>query len=165
MSSRLWTPVVAVALTIAATPTLTATALDPPVAEDVPGPGTTVLEGRLLVQLQVRDLDRSIAFYTRTLGCRVTERRDDLEFAHVDCGLPGLQLGLSAGGENPPVPGSVVLNFGVKGDIEKARKRLESQGVVFTGPTRIIAGKVRLAGFRDPDGYALRLAAPDTSPD
>jgi hypothetical protein len=41
---------------------------------------------------------------------------------------------------------------------------LESKGVVFTGPTRVIPGKVKLAGFKDPDGYALRLAAPDTSP-
>jgi hypothetical protein len=83
----------------------------------------------------------------------------------VDCGLPGLQLGLSAGGEKPPAPGTVVLNFGVKGDIEKTRALLERKGVVFTGPTRVIPGKVKLAGFKDPDGYSLRLAAPDTSPD
>jgi hypothetical protein len=58
-----------------------------------------------------------------------------------------------------------VLNFGVRGDIEKTRALLEKQGVVFTGPTRVIPGKVKLAGFKDPDGYSLRLAAPDTSPD
>ncbi len=156
MRSSRWTPIVIVTLACVA----------PARAQDGPaGPGTAVLEGRLLVQLQVQDLDRSIAFYTRTLGCRVTERRDDLEFAHVDCGLPGLQLGLSAGGEKPPAPGTVVLNFGVKGDIEKTRALLGRKGVVFTGPTRVIPGKVKLAGFKDPDGYSLRLAAPDTSPD
>jgi len=56
----------------------------------------------LLVQLQVRDLERSIRFYTDTLGFRLTERRDDLQFAHIDCGVQGLQLGLSAGGQKPP---------------------------------------------------------------
>jgi catechol 2,3-dioxygenase-like lactoylglutathione lyase family enzyme len=127
-------------------------------------PGTALLKGDLLVQLQVLDLDRSIRFYTGVLGCRMTERRDDLQFAHVDCGLPGLQLGLSAGGgPQPPSAGTVVLNFSIRGDVEKARLALERQGVVFSGPTRVIPGKVRLAGFKDPDGYSLRLAGEDKS--
>ena len=115
----------------------------------------------LLVQLAVGDLDRSIRFYTETLGFELTERRDDLQFAHVSCGLEGLQLGLSAGGDKPPDPGTVVLNFGVQGDIEAARDALQKRGVVFDGPTRVIPGKVRLAGFRDPDGYRIRLAGED----
>lgn len=115
----------------------------------------------LLVQLQVRDLDRSIGFYTGTLGFELTERRDDLQFAHIGCGVKGLQLGLSAGGASPPDTGTVVLNFGVEGDIELARQALEARGVVFDGPTVVIPGKVRLAGFKDPDGYRIRLAGED----
>jgi predicted enzyme related to lactoylglutathione lyase len=118
-------------------------------------------EPSLLIQLQVSDLERSIRFYEHTLGFKITERRDDLQFAHVDCGLSGLQLGLSAGGAKPPAPGSIVLNFGVTGDIEAARKELEAKGVVFAGPTVAIPGKVRLAEFQDPDGYRLRLARDD----
>jgi len=115
----------------------------------------------LLVQLQVADLDRSIRFYTETLGFKLTERRDDLQFAHVDCGVDGLQLGLSAGGKNSAGPGSVALNFSVKGDIEASRRALEARGVVFRGPTIVIPGKVRLAEFKDPDGHTVRLAGED----
>jgi predicted enzyme related to lactoylglutathione lyase len=118
-------------------------------------------EPSLLVQLQVTDLNRSIAFYEGKLGFKITERRDDLAFAHVDCGVAGLQLGLSAGGAKLPDPGTVVLNFGIRGDIEVARKALEAKGIAFKGPTTVIPGKVRLAEFTDPDGYRIRLAGSD----
>jgi predicted enzyme related to lactoylglutathione lyase len=133
-----------------------------PVAADQPAPRTTVrYRPSLLVQLQVRDLGRAIRFYRDTLGFEVTERRDDLQFVHLTCGLQGLQIGLSAGGTAPPQAGTVTLNFGVQGDVEEARRVLESRGVVFMGPTVVIRGKVRLAEFRDPDGYRIRLAGSD----
>jgi predicted enzyme related to lactoylglutathione lyase len=115
----------------------------------------------LLVQLQVSDLDRSVRFYRDTLGFEMTERRDDLRFVHLSCGLQGLQIGLSAGSATSPQAGTVTLNFGVQGDIEAARRALEARGVAFLGPTVVIPGKVRLAEFRDPDGYRIRLAASD----
>jgi catechol 2,3-dioxygenase-like lactoylglutathione lyase family enzyme len=118
----------------------------------------------LLVELKVKDIDRSIRFYTDVLGFRVAERRDDLQFAHVDCGVEGLQLGLSAGGSAPPSPGSIVLNFDVAGDVDAVRASLEKKGVHFPEPTRIIQGKVRLAAFLDPDGHRLRLAGQDPPP-
>jgi len=129
---------------------------------DAPAAKTAPVYGHgLLVQLQVQDLDRSVRFYTDILGFRVSERRDDLQFVHLDCGVEGLQLGLSGGGAQPPAPGSVVLNFNVQGDVDAVRADLEKRGVPFSGPTRIIPGKVRLAGFSDPDGYRLRLAGDD----
>jgi predicted enzyme related to lactoylglutathione lyase len=140
-------------------------AVGPPSASLAAAPSTegpSALYGQgLLVQLRVADLDRSIRFYAEVLGFRMTERRDDLQFAHVECGVPQLQLGLSAGGSVPASPGSVVLNFSVAGDVDAVRAGLEKKGVRFTGPTQVIAGKVRLSPFEDPDGYRLRLAGED----
>lgn len=112
----------------------------------------------IVIQVPVTNLGKSIAFYTETLGFTLTERRDDLQFAHIATHVPGVEIGLS----EVPTPngsGGVVLNLGVA-DVADARKVLESRGVTFDGPTRIIPGKVALAGFKDLDGNSLRFAGP-----
>ena len=110
----------------------------------------------LLVQLAVSDLDRSIEFYTKTLGFELEARNDELEWARIKVGISGVTIGL--GTATPPEgSGSVSLNFGVR-NIEKTRAELEAQGVEFLGPTINIPGVVQLADFHDPDGNKIRLA-------
>jgi CreA protein len=111
----------------------------------------------LLIQLDVASLDRSIEFYTKKLGFKLTERRDDLKFAHIATSVPGVQIGL--GEVASPQPKGVVLNFDVT-NADAGRRALEAAGVVFQGETLLIPGKVKLAGFLDPDGHRLRLAGP-----
>ena len=128
------------------------------------GAGSAVPSGDItyrpvvLVQLAVSDLDRAIRFYTETLGFRLTERRDDLKFAHIATAVDGLQIGLSAGGTNVG-SGAAVINIGVT-DANAARAVLEAKGVKFPRPTTVIPGKVTLAEFQDPDGNRLRFAGP-----
>jgi predicted enzyme related to lactoylglutathione lyase len=112
----------------------------------------------LVLQLGVSDLDRAIRFYESTLEFKLTERRDDLGFAHIATNVPGLELGLS---QSPKAAGtgSAVVNIGVV-DVAAARQILESRGVSFPRPTHVIPGKVALADFSDPDGNRLRLAGP-----
>ena len=112
----------------------------------------------LLVQVGVSDLDASIRFYNGLLGFKVTERRDDLKFAHLATNVPGLEIGLSAGAP-PAGSGSIVLNISVA-DAPAARAALEAKGVKFARPTVEIPGKVTLAEFADPDGNRLRFAGP-----
>jgi catechol 2,3-dioxygenase-like lactoylglutathione lyase family enzyme len=112
----------------------------------------------VVVQIGVSDMDRAVAFYTTTLGFTLSDRRDDLQFAHIASSVPGLEIGLS----QLPAPkgsGSVVLNIGVA-HVGNARRALESRGVVFRGDTVVIPGKVALAAFADLDGNMLRLAGP-----
>ena len=120
----------------------------------------TELEYRqeLLIQIGVANLDRAIAFYTKTLGFEVTERRADLKFAHIQTNVPGLEIGVNEVGK-PRGSGGIVLNIGVV-DVAAARRALEARGVVFTAETVVIPGKVALAPFADPDGNVLRLAGP-----
>ena len=115
-------------------------------------------EPGLLIQFGVSNLDRSIAFYTNTLGFELTERRNDLKFAHIQTNVPGLQIGLNEV-PDPKGSGSVVLNINVK-DVTVARRQLEGRGVAFRGETVVIPGKVALAQFADPDGNVLRFAGP-----
>ncbi len=112
----------------------------------------------LLIQLGVSDLDRAITFYTSALGFELTERRDDLRFAHIDTNVPGLQIGLNAVAD-PKGTGTAVLNISVA-NVAAARRTLEDRGVSFRGETVVIPRKVALAAFADPDGNLLRLAGP-----
>ena len=116
----------------------------------------------VVLQIGVSDLSRSIEFYERVLGFKTAERRDDLQFAHVDTSVPGLQLGLSVGAKERGT-GAAIINISVA-DVAAARRLLESRGVVFAGGTQVIPGKVALAAFTDPDGNRLRLAGPPPKP-
>lgn len=116
----------------------------------------------VVVQIGVADLDRAARFYEEVLDFAILERRDDLQFAHVATNVEGLQIGLSAPATT--AAGTTVINLGVA-DVAAARTLLESRGVRFLGPTRIIPGKVALAEFADPDGNRLRLAGPPPPPD
>lgn len=128
-----------------------------PSAQNLPqAPAGIEYRPSLLVQIGVSDLDRSIRFYRDLLGFTVTERRDDLQFAHLSTNVPGLEIGLSQQ-ENPKGSGSVLLNISVV-DAPSARRALEAKGVVFRRPTVEIPGKVVLAEFADPDGNLLRFA-------
>lgn len=111
----------------------------------------------LLVQLTVGDLDRSIDFYTHTMGFTLESRDDDLAWARIDPGIRGVTIGLGTGAA-PDASDSISMNFGVE-DLEAARAALEARGVAFLGPTVKIPGVVQLADLLDPDGHRIRLAA------
>ena len=133
-----------------------------PPAQAPPARDRIAYRPTLTLQLPVSSLDRAISFYVDVLEFRLEERRDDLGFAHIQTNVPGLDIGLSAGGKVAGTGGSIV-NIGVANTAD-ARALLEKRGVVFPQPTQIIPGKVALAGFRDPDGNLLSLAGPPPKP-
>ena len=112
----------------------------------------------MLVQLAVKDLDRSVKFYGQVLDLELEYRIEELKWAKFKTALPGVSIGL---GESQQAAGSgtVSVNLTVD-DTDAARALLEKRGVKFLGETTDIPGVVRLATFQDPDGNRFRLAGP-----
>lgn len=111
----------------------------------------------------VSDMDRAVAFYTETLGLRLTFRAGD-HWAGVDAG-DGLHLGLHPAGErtaSPGTNGAVTVGFGVDEPIEDVVSMLQERGVTFQGPVED-EGQLKLAFFTDQDGNPLYLAERGTT--
>lgn len=111
--------------------------------------GSRVIEGGV-VTIFVKDMDRSVRFYTEALGLKLKYRAGD-HWASIDAGK-GLTLGLHPS-DSEPQTGGMQLGFDVTCPLEKAVEELQAQGVEF--PKGIFNdgnGAVRLAFFKDPDG-------------
>ncbi len=110
-------------------------------------------DGGLTCALGVTDLARSIAWYEDVLGFKLEYRMDDIGWCELSTGVQRVNVGLSRV-EAIQHGGGATPTFGV-GDIDAARRHVESHGVRFDGETRTVAGMVKLATFFDPDGNAL----------
>jgi catechol 2,3-dioxygenase-like lactoylglutathione lyase family enzyme len=112
-----------------------------------------------LATLMVADLDRSVRFYTETLGFKLKVRFGPA-WAEIDAG-GGCILGLHPAGEHGPrpaaAPGSISIGFQVNQPIAEVVEVLSNRGVKFHGAIKA-DGPVKLAFFADPDGNPLYLA-------
>jgi CreA protein len=112
-------------------------------------------DGTLTLSMSVTDRARSVGWYERHLGFAKLFDADDIGWTEMATCVPGVTIGFA---DSMTVdPGNCVPVFGVP-DIAAARARLEGGGVVFTGPTLVHDGMVKLATFADPDGNLLMLA-------
>jgi catechol 2,3-dioxygenase-like lactoylglutathione lyase family enzyme len=104
------------------------------------------------VAVPSRDAERSIRFYTETLGLRRDER-SQVEFWIGDTCF-GIWEPERVGGEWAPQR-NAHLALQVE-DVAAAKAELEAQGVEFFGDI-IDTGVCHMAFFRDPDGNDLML--------
>ncbi|MDX1622748.1 MAG: VOC family protein [Gemmatimonadota bacterium] len=118
----------------------------------------------LHTMIRVKDLDRSVAFYTEVLG--LTERRRKvlegadatLVFLADEDGHHPIELTYNHDGRDYELGDQFGhLAFGVP-DLEEARSQLARHGVEFTrGPYRVGEGGSTIAFIEDPDGIEIEL--------
>jgi catechol 2,3-dioxygenase-like lactoylglutathione lyase family enzyme len=110
--------------------------------------------------IYVTDMDRSVAFYTETLGLHLAFRAGS-HWASIDAG-DGLQLGLHPSGAGLPRPGTagaITVGLAVDEPIDQVVMTLQGRGVVVRRPA-VDDGQLKLAFFTDPDGNELYIAEP-----
>lgn len=114
------------------------------------------------VELVVRDLDRSVDFYTRQVGLSGAEISAHDRTAVLPLGPASLRLReITDAGSGGWVPDDLQrgfrhLGFAVK-DIDERAAALRGQGVPFRMDPKDAYGNVRIAFFYDPDGVLLEF--------
>jgi catechol 2,3-dioxygenase-like lactoylglutathione lyase family enzyme len=114
----------------------------------------------------VRDLDRTIAFYTQNLGFYLLRRyiRNGREGCYIGLGDVLFELGVSQDVEAATASISSRLGLTVT-DLDAVVADLRSKGVeIVEEPAEMRTFSGRQAAIRDPDGYVIALRewrAPD----
>jgi catechol 2,3-dioxygenase-like lactoylglutathione lyase family enzyme len=114
-----------------------------------------MIEGGL-VTLYVKDMDKSINFYTEVLGMKLQQRFGN-HWASAEA--PGLTIGFHPATEKHPagMKGSMQIGLRLSRPIKEVVPELEQKGVKF--PAAIEEDNATWnAHFDDPDGNALYIA-------
>ncbi len=124
------------------------------------------------VVLRVRDLEASIDFYARVLGCAVVRRRDDLGLVHLRAGASIIDLVAldgrlgRAGGAAPGAEGRNVDHHCLRVDpfdADALEQHLRRHGAPPHGPVSDnfgAEGDGPSLYISDPDGNVLELKGP-----
>ena len=111
-----------------------------------------------LVQLGVKDLARSVAFYRDQLGLTLQNQFE--AFAFFSAGGVTLMLNQDLAKLSPNIAGATEIVFSVE-DVRAAHEALRARGVQFTVEPRIVTGAMWAANFNDPDGHHLSVFGPE----
>lgn len=123
------------------------------------------MKAKLLhTMVRVRDLDRSVDFYTRVLGMgekqrKVLDRADaTLVFLEDDAGHHAIELTFNHDGREYELGTQFGhLAFAVE-NLDETARDLESFGISFSrGPYQVTEGGSRIAFILDPDGIEIEL--------
>ena len=110
----------------------------------------------LTASMGVTDLDRSISWYEKILGCALLYRVDDIGWCEMQTHMNGVRIGLSQ--NQSVVQGGGATNVWSVADIEAAKAHLDAHDVRQDGDIQHIPGLVKLLTFFDPDGNAMMFA-------
>lgn len=103
----------------------------------------------------VRNLEKTLAFYTEKLGFKVLNYDTNMGQAMVTTNTKDCLIGFAEA--EPILRSSTCTTFEVK-NIEQAVQGLQQKGVEFKDGIIEVPGTVKLAAFNDPDGYKMMLS-------
>lgn len=103
----------------------------------------------------VNNCERTLEFYTEKLGFKMLFIDEYKGQAMVTTNTGDYYIGFAE--TRSIVPSSTCITFEVE-DIEEVVHTLQQRDVEFQGDIFEIPGVVKLAAFRDPDGYQLMLS-------
>lgn len=103
------------------------------------------------VNVMVSDMDKSIDFYTNTLGLKLLNQYGQ-HYAEIQA--PDLLIGLHPKNENTLVGNNISIGFGVK-EFDTVIEALKLKGIKFSVE---VDGWIRLAYFKDLDNNSLFFA-------
>lgn len=108
----------------------------------------------LFVMLGAADMERSVRFYSETLGLQNSARFEDFAFFNTGSVTLALSGELARGGEAAAEQCEFV--FGVE-SVTAEFERLKARGVVFLNEPRVVNAENWAVNFRDPGGHLLSL--------
>ncbi len=114
--------------------------------------------------LDVQDLDRSLHFYSRLLGLKVSRQEDDEgnRIAYLDTGGTEILLLQQPEGEQVPMmdrSSGLVINFRVC-NLPAVSETLDRNEVIVLRRLEMAVWGERTLLVQDPDGYAVLLSEP-----
>lgn len=112
--------------------------------------------GGLTVSLGVKDLKKSLAWYSDVLGFEIIYHLDEMGWAEMRSPVEKVNIGLSQVEKVEPNGSGATPVFGVN-DIAKSKNFLESKRVRFDGDIYQVKEMVKLLTFYDLDGNSLML--------
>lgn len=111
------------------------------------------------VGIPVKDLDRSIEFYTKKLGWEVvTDAPMGEGMRWVELKIPGHEAQIVLWTGNPQAVGTFSNIMFTSDDVEKTYEQLKARGVEFTKPPKKESWGIS-AVFKDLDGNTFSLAS------
>jgi catechol 2,3-dioxygenase-like lactoylglutathione lyase family enzyme len=121
-----------------------------------------MIKGIKFASVPVRDQDRALEFYTKTLGFRViTDAPFDGQQRWIELGLPRAETKLvlfTGKGQEKLIGGLMNITF-VSDDVETTARVMKEKGVKFVqDPQKADWGTAAI--FEDPDGNQFVLSTP-----
>jgi catechol 2,3-dioxygenase-like lactoylglutathione lyase family enzyme len=116
------------------------------------------------VVLMVKDLERSLEFYTQVLGFKISDLYpEELQpggFAFLRCNTDHHSIALVGGGSGPSRRAElhhVAFEVATLEEVFRVRERLREHGVTITFEGRRRAGCQISVEFLDPDGHSIEI--------